>query len=75
MRKKLGFSVATIAMIGGALVGTAGTASAVHCADSGPGNSGFGTHAKANGSGAHNEGEHKGWSTCQETSNNYVETP
>lgn len=74
MRKTFGFSVATIAMIGGALVGTAGTASAAHCDEKGgPGNSDFGAHAKAN---PHNEGQsHRGWSTCQETSNNYVETP
>jgi hypothetical protein len=77
MRAKLGCSAATIAMIGATLIGTAGTASAAHCADDGrPGNAGFASHVKAtNGPGGHNEGDHKGWSSCQETSANYVETP
>ena len=35
------------------------------------GHSDFAAHAKANGPGAHDEGEHKGWSSCQETSANY----
>ena len=77
MLKKLGYSIATAAMIGGISVGSAGGASAAHCNDSGgPGNSDFAAHVKAsNGPGGHNEGDHKGWSSCQETSANYVETP
>ena len=75
MIKKLGYSIATAAMIGGISVGSAGAASAAHCDDrGGPGNSDFAAHVKAsNGPGGHKEGDHKGWSSCQETSANYVE--
>ena len=45
---------------------TASPAAAAHCTDKGePGNSEFGAHAKANGSGEHNEGDHQGWSSCE----------
>ncbi len=77
MRRKFGYSIAAAAMIGGISLGTAGTALADHCLDSGgPGNSDFAAHVKASkGPGGHNEGDHQGWSQCQETSNNYIETP
>lgn len=73
MRRRLGYSIAVAAMVGGMAVGTAGTASAAHCADGGgAGNSDFAGHVKAqNGPSVHNEGDHKGWSSCQETSANY----
>jgi len=73
MNKKL----AAIAIAGASLglFATASPAGAAHCADAGgPGNSDFATHVqKSNGPGGHNEGDHKGWSSCQETSANYVE--
>ena len=74
MLKKFGYSIATAAMIGGMSVASAGAASAAHCNDSGgPGNSDFAAHVKANnGPDVHNEGDHKGWSSCQETSANYA---
>ncbi len=76
MRKRVGYSIAAAAMIGGISIGSAGTASAAHCDDDGgPGNSDFAAHARmASGPGGHNEGDHRGWSTCQETSANYIET-
>ena len=70
MRKRVGYSIAATAMIGGFSVGSAGVASAAHCVDSGgPGNSDFAAHVRAlNGPGGHNEAIiHQGWSTCQET--------
>lgn len=75
MRKNLARSFAVIAIAGGISLGSAGGASAGHCADNGgPGNSDFAAHVKAsNGPGGHDEGDHKGWSSCQETSANYVE--
>lgn len=74
MRKRLGYSIAAAAMIGGVSLGTAGAASAAHCNDNGgPGNSDYAAHVQAqNGNGAHNEGDHKGRSSCQETSPNYT---
>lgn len=41
---------------------------AAHCTDNGgPGNSDFAAHVRANnGPGGHNEGEHQGWSSCEE---------
>ncbi|MEO6605874.1 MAG: hypothetical protein ABIN55_09695 [Aeromicrobium sp.] len=50
-----------------ALTATGGAASAAHCTDSGgPGHSDFAAHVQANnGPGGHNEGDHKGWSTCR----------
>jgi len=48
MRRKIGYSIAAAAMIGGISLGTAGTALADHCLDSGgPGNSDFAAHVKA----------------------------
>lgn len=73
--QKIGFSVAAIAMIGGISMGSAGAASAAHCTDAGgAGTSDFAAHVKASkDAGGHNEGDHRGWSSCQETSPNYVE--
>lgn len=75
MRRHLARSFAVIAIAAGLSLSSTGTASAAHCADQGgPGNSDFTTHVKASkGPGGHNEGDHKGWSSCQETSANYVE--
>ena len=44
----------------------ASPASAAHCTDNGgPGQSDFANHVKgANGPGGHDEGDHKGWSSC-----------
>ena len=71
MGKRIGYSIAAAVMIGGISIGSAGSASAAH---GGPGNSDFATHAmSASGPGGHNEGDHRGWSSCQETSANYVE--
>jgi len=52
---------------------TAGSASAAHCTDNGgPGHSDFAAHVKANaGNNGHNEGSHRGWSTCEENSANF----
>lgn len=48
MRRKIGYSFAAAAMIGGISLGTVGTALADHCLDSGgPGNSDFAAHVKA----------------------------
>ncbi len=64
MRKKIAMVIGAGA-IAAATLAAGGTANAAHCTESGgPGNSDFGTHAKANGSGDHNEGDHKGWSSC-----------
>jgi hypothetical protein len=53
---------------------TGGSASAAHCTDNGePGNSNFAQHVKgAKGAGGHNEGDHKGWSSCNPNSPNFV---
>ena len=76
MRKRIGYSIAAAAIIGGFSIGSAGAASAAHCNDNGgPGNSDFASHVRTNTIPGHNEGDHRGWSTCQETSANYVETP
>ncbi len=74
MRRNLARAIAAAALIGGVSFGSAGAASAGHCADQGgPGNSDFAAHVKAsNGPGGHDEGDHKGWSSCQETSANYA---
>lgn len=61
--------ILTVLMATGAAAATlalsAGPAGAAHCAEKGgPGNSDFGAHAAASGPGAHNEGDHKGWSSC-----------
>ncbi|MEZ5295844.1 MAG: hypothetical protein R2697_06100 [Ilumatobacteraceae bacterium] len=61
----VGLTAATFGVAGG-------TASAAHCTDNGgPGHSDFAAHVRANKGPGHNEGEHKGWSTCEENSNNY----
>ena len=65
MQRRL--AVALAAGITAATLGVAGgTASAAHCTDNGgPGNSDFAAHVQAaQGSGGHNEGDHKGWSSC-----------
>ena len=62
----------TIAMVIGAgaiaaaTLAAGGTANAAHCTDrGGPGNSDFATHVRgASGPGGHNEGDHRGWSSC-----------
>jgi Spy/CpxP family protein refolding chaperone len=53
---------------------TAASASAAHCTDSGrPGNSDFATHVdNTRGPGGHNEGDHRGRSSCEENSANYT---
>lgn len=75
MKKRLSTAAVTFAVTGGLLLGSAGAASAAHCTDrGGPGNSDFATHVKAgNGPGAHNEGDHKGWSSCNPNSANYAQ--
>ncbi len=52
----------------------AGSASAAHCTDNGgPGHSDFASHVRANaGNNGHDEGAHRGWSTCEENSANYA---
>lgn len=64
MKKTLTVGLAT-GLAAAAMAFTAGPAGAAHCAEKGgPGNSDFGAHAAANGPGAHDEGDHKGWSSC-----------
>ena len=70
MKKKLAVLAVAGASLGLFAVG-APSASAAHCADNGgPGNSDFASHVQ-NGS-DRAEGGHRGWSSCQETSANYV---
>lgn len=59
--------LATATLAGSLFVVSASPASAAHCADNGgPGNSDFASHVRANnGPGAHNEGDHQGWSSCE----------
>ena len=65
MNKALGTLFAT-GLTAALLALAAGPASAAHCTDNGgPGHSDFAAHAKANGSGEHNEGDHQGWSSCE----------
>ena len=73
MKRKIGSAAAVVAIAGAMSLGSASVAGAAHCTDSGgPGNSDFATHVKAtNGPGAHNEGDHRGWSSCEENSNNF----
>lgn len=65
-------------MVTGAAAATlavaAGSATAAHCTDSGgPGNSDFTSHVQgASGPGGHNEGDHRGWSSCNPNSPNFV---
>ena len=69
------FAIALAAGLTAATLGVAGgTASAAHCTDSGgPGNSDFAAHVRAaNGPGDHNEGQHRGWSSCIVGNPNYT---
>lgn len=74
MLKRIAYVGLTAAMAGGIALGTGGAASAAHCAEEGgPGNSDYASHVQAtNGPGAHNEGDHQGYSSCNENSKNYV---
>jgi hypothetical protein len=73
MKKKLSVLIASGAVAAMATVGSVSPVSAAHCDDKGkPGHSDFAAHVRA---ASHKEGTtHKGWSTCQETSANYIET-
>ena len=64
-----------VALAGGMALAGSAPASAAHCADDGrPGNQGYAAHVQgSNGSSAHNEGDHQGYSQCNERSANYVE--
>ena len=65
--KKLAFAVTTAALAAGIVAGTGGAASAAHCSGE------YSDHVRAtNGSTAHNEGDHRGYSSCNENSANYV---
>lgn len=71
MQRRL--AIALTAGLTAATLGVAGgTASAAHCTDNGgPGHSDFAAHVRAEqGPGGHNEGQHRGWSSCEENSNN-----
>ena len=74
MRKRIIITSAIAGLSGGLLFG-AGPAAAAHCTDSGaPGNSDFTAHVRANNAaGGHDEGDHRGWSSCEESSANFVE--
>ena len=74
MRKKLALATAAAALAGGLTVGLGGPAAAAHCTDDGkPGHSDFAAHVRtANGPGGHNEGDHRGWSSCETNSANFV---
>ncbi|MGH2951422.1 MAG: hypothetical protein ACRDKX_05185 [Solirubrobacterales bacterium] len=73
MKKRLGYAMAAVTVTSVTALGSTGAATAAHCIDSGgPGNSDFAAHVKAsNGAGGHNEGDHRGWSTCEENSSNF----
>ena len=65
--KTFAYAVLTAGLAAGITVGTGGAAVAAHCAGT------YSDHVKAtNGSGAHNEGDHRGYSTCNESSANYT---
>ena len=72
MRKRI--TMAAVAVTAAIAFGPAGGASAAHCTDTdAPGNSDFAAHVKAsNGPGGHNEGDHRGWSSCNPNSPNIV---
>lgn len=74
MFKRIAYVGLTAAMAGGIALATGGAASAAHCADEGaPGNSDYASHVQAtNGPGAHDEGDHKGYSSCNESSKNFA---
>jgi hypothetical protein len=65
--RNIRLAIAAAVLAGGITVATAGGAAAGHCTDNGgPGNSDFATHVRAsNGPGGHNEGDHRGWSSCR----------
>lgn len=71
MRSKARIVVAAV-MVSGIVIGSGPAASAAHCTDRGmPGNSDFAQHVRdTNGPGGHNEGDHRGWSSCEENSPN-----
>jgi hypothetical protein len=73
MKQRLSTVIAATTLVVGSTIAFAGPASAAHCTDNGgPGHSDFATHVQAtNGPGAHNEGDHKGWASCEENSNNF----
>lgn len=79
IRKTLVTFAAAFTLAGGSLAFSAAPASAGHCADNGgSGHSDFATHARNNAGtvdeegNRHNEGGHKGWSTCEENSKNFA---
>ena len=61
-------ALAAGALAGGIVFAAAAPATAAHCNDRGaPGNSDFAEHVRAsNGPGGHDEGDHQGYSSCQE---------
>lgn len=67
------FVIASAALGAGVTLSSATGASAAHCTDQGgPGNSDFAAHVRAsNGNGDHDEGDHRGWSSCQPSSANF----
>lgn len=71
--KTVRFALASVALAAGLTIAAAGSASALHCTDAGgAGNSDFADHVRAtNGNGAHNEGDHRGWSSCEPNSSNF----
>ena len=72
MRKRITTILAAAALSVSMLGIGATPAFAAHCTDNGgPGNSDFADHVRNRADG-HNEGEHRGWSTCEENSNNYT---
>lgn len=71
---RLSSVLAATAFAAAGVFAAAAPATAAHCADSGgPGNSDFAAHVKAsNGPGGHDEGDHKGWASCEDNSSNYA---
>ena len=70
LRKRLLYILVLLSIV---LAFASFTASAAHCTDNGgPGHSDFAAHVRANNAnGDHNEGLHRGWSSCEENSANY----
>lgn len=66
--RRIWMAAATASLSLSSLALGAAPAGAAHCADNGgPGNSDFADHVRANnGPGGHNEGDHQGWSSCEE---------
>jgi len=79
VEEPLGLSTRTVRLVVAAGVAmlslgpAGGSASAAHCTDNGgPGDSDFAAHVRgAQNPGGHNEGDHRGWSACEENSANY----